>query len=696
MYFVKYGNEYLHDPRSTDYILLDLTLECEQNTCGYCDFTIYPNHPMYGKIEERNAANPIRVYDNDTLLFAGFIYELGKEFYLDGQVRCKGDLAYLNESIVRPYSTTKRDFGGNPPASVDGYFNWLIEQHNAQVPVSKRFTVGINQGRTLQKDLEVHKSNNACPNTLEEILYEIIDIYGGYLRIRYENDIRYIDLLYEWTEENSQILDFGVNLTDYSQVDNSSELATYVVPLGANLHNTKYTYNDGYFKTSDTTPNSTKTYYTKNENVQYSMISNLTKFEPGVTYYENGSNGYFETKDTTPNSTKTYYTKNVSNQYYMASNLSKFESGVTYYEYDVNKDESGQPLTVEDRDNVYTYTNEDDYKKTSDYIYCESAVAKYGLIGTTYSNPDILTKEELIKEGIAHLKKLISPKRTIDIRAVDMHLINPNLKPIKVGEYVRVRSKPHNFDSYMLCTRIDLNLNNPEISEYSLGSTFDTLTGEQNKRIKALNTKANKQIESATAFTDEVKAMAQDASKTAIQAEKAATEAVAAANSAILSVVEEYATSSTPTAKPTGDWSTESPEYSTDSFIWRRVVVTYGDGTVVTGEPVLTTGNSGEDGEDAALLRIESSRGTVFKNNSISTVLSVVIYKGSLRITDKAGLTSAFGSGAYLQWSWQRIDENIFGVISADDKMLSNNGFALTISADEVDTKVTFMCELII
>ena len=91
MYFVKYGKNYLHDPRTDDYILLDLTLDCEENSCGYCDFTIYPNHPMYGKLRERDADNPIEVYDGDILLFAGFIYNLGEEFYLDGHVKCKGE-----------------------------------------------------------------------------------------------------------------------------------------------------------------------------------------------------------------------------------------------------------------------------------------------------------------------------------------------------------------------------------------------------------------------------------------------------------------------------------------------------------------------------------------------------------------------------------------------------------------------------
>ena len=34
-----------------------------------------------------------------------------------------------------------------------------------------------------------------------------------------------------------------------------------------------------------------------------------------------------------------------------------------------------------------------------------------------------------------------------------------------------------------------------------------------------------------------------------------------------------------------------------------------------------------------------------------------------------------------------------YGVISADDSRLSHNGFQFTLSAADVDTKVTFMCE---
>ena len=107
-------------------------------------------------------------------------------------------------------------------------------------------------------------------------------------------------------------------------------------------------------------------------------------------------------------------------------------------------------------------------------------------------------------------------------------------------------------------------------------------------------------------------------------------------------------------------------------------------------------GNPGVDGEDAVLLRIESSRGTVFKNDQISTVLSVVIYKGSHRITNSTEMKAVFGNGAYLQWRWLKLNDESYGIISASDPRFSNGGFTFTLSPDDVDTKVTFECKLML
>ena len=172
-----------------------------------------------------------------------------------------------------------------------------------------------------------------------------------------------------------------------------------------------------------------------------------------------------------------------------------------------------------------------------------------------------------------------------------------------------------------------------------------------------------------------------------------AEEAKTAASQAVANVQILYASGESATAPPASGWSATAPDRTEGRYVWQKTVTTYNNGTTSTST---ATNISGADGEPATTLRIESSRGTVFKNNLVSTVLSAVIYRGSERITDALALRRVFGNGAYLQWSWQRMDENRFGVISASDTRISNNGFSFTLSPEDVDTKVTFMCELIV
>lgn len=506
MYFVKYGKEFLHDPRSSDYLLVDLSLDCEENSCGYCDFTIYPSHPMYNKLKEHDAVNQVEVYDGDILLFSGFIYELGIEFYLDGHVKCKGELDYLRNSIVRPYSTKQRGFGDKAPADPNGYFRWIIEQHNSQVDENRRFNVGINQGNLLGNGKELEATNDSFPTSIEEISSILLNSdIGGYLSTRHVNGKRYIDYISEWKDSNTQLLDFGVNLTDYTQTDDSSELATFVVPYGAKLSETEYDYNDGHYLTSDQYVDESKEYYTHNGKPEdedydphsFSAVNDLVNSSYYMAngnrvdtdwYYNSNGDKIGTTTDEMRHTLERYERVEVGEDTYTYERI-------IYYDYVEEDDESDLPLTLDRFADVSTESTE--YLIRNDTIYSDISVNRYGWIGFAYSNNDIKTKEDLIKEGIIALKEKESPKRTIEIKAVDMHMLNPDMKPIRIGEYVRVRSMPHNLDSFFLCASIELDLNNPGNSLYTLGTTFDTLTGQQNKRINELNAQVDKLIEKA-------------------------------------------------------------------------------------------------------------------------------------------------------------------------------------------------------
>ena len=100
--------------------------------------------------------------------------------------------------------------------------------------------------------------------------------------------------------------------------------------------------------------------------------------------------------------------------------------------------------------------------------------------------------------------------------------------------------------------------------------------------------------------------------------------------------------------------------------------------------------------EITTILYIDSSQGIVFKNNAVSTVLSVIIYHGNTQVTDMDKLKEVFGTGAYLQWKWERLNEDSYGIISANDSRIIRDGFGFVLSPEDVDVKVNIKCDLIV
>lgn len=152
----------------------------------------------------------------------------------------------------------------------------------------------------------------------------------------------------------------------------------------------------------------------------------------------------------------------------------------------------------------------------------------------------------------------------------------------------------------------------------------------------------------------------------------------------------------------TSDGNTTAP---TLTFTASAQFVTSGDATIPVAVAdttinkqfslsVALSGASGSDGEDATLLKIDSSRGVLFKSNVFSTVLTVTIYKGGLTITNSTAMHAEFGQGAYLQWYWRKYEDDNWSVMSVSDSHITDDGFTLTVTPDDVDEKIVFKCEL--
>lgn len=71
--------------------------------------------------------------------------------------------------------------------------------------------------------------------TLQVIKTDLLDTYGGHLRIRKVNGIRYLDYLEDYPNTNTQVIEFGQNLLDFTKDIDASDIATAIIPLGARL-----------------------------------------------------------------------------------------------------------------------------------------------------------------------------------------------------------------------------------------------------------------------------------------------------------------------------------------------------------------------------------------------------------------------------------------------------------------------------
>ena len=176
-------------------------------------------------------------------------------------------------------------------------------------------------------------------------------------------------------------------------------------------------------------------------------------------------------------------------------------------------------------------------------------------------------------------------------------------------------------------------------------------------------------------------------------------------DTSIKSSVEQFYSSDSPTSLNGGMWSGTQPTWIDGKYIWRRTLITYQDGSTSyspSENGVCITGNTGaqgdkgEDGDDAIFLQILSSNGNTFKNSALATTLTITIIIGDTMITSSEEMYETFGSGAYLAWEYKPFGQTEFVPLESTDSRLSDNGFILTLNANDISTQAVFNCELYI
>lgn len=136
----------------------------------------------------------------------------------------------------------------------------------------------------------------------------------------------------------------------------------------------------------------------------------------------------------------------------------------------------------------------------------------------------------------------------------------------------------------------------------------------------------------------------------------------------------------------TSGWeTTPTATDTTKKYIWSYQKTTYTNGQTVSSTPAIigthgATGATGAAGQDAITVTITSSNGTIFKNNSGSTVLTAHVFKGAVEqaITD-VGVCGSLGS---IKWYKQGSTAPI------------KTSKTLTVSAADVTNSVVYTAQL--
>ena len=204
------------------------------------------------------------------------------------------------------------------------------------------------------------------------------------------------------------------------------------------------------------------------------------------------------------------------------------------------------------------------YSVLGDAIYDPEYVAEYGYREERHEFPGVTSVAELLREAVPYLRTMVAPRLTVECHAVDMALYRDGYEHLRVGQAVRVRSEPHGVDEYLAVQDMDLDLLDPSQTTYTLGVSYDTLTGQQSAYLAQLNGSINHALDRVTEAEDTISHVVND-------------------------VDVEYYVSDSPDEPIGGEWGVGTITAVDNKYVFSHVRKEQADGTVAISDPTLLT-----------------------------------------------------------------------------------------------------------
>ena len=241
MYQIIVDNDVLYNPYlvSEGRAITSGTINLELDKTGSATITIPSVNPMQGSIYKMKSM--VQILDDDEEIFRGRVFNDTMGFDKSKKMYVEGELGFMIDNILSPYNNDicaawqpfitwlGRAFNG----TVADFFRYYVFVYNTQVESAKQFHIGTID--VAAASLSVTIGSKDYPTIWDELNNKLIKQYGGHVRTRLSEGVRYIDWIADYTRICGQAIEFGVNLLNIEEYISAEDLITVLIPLGKDL-----------------------------------------------------------------------------------------------------------------------------------------------------------------------------------------------------------------------------------------------------------------------------------------------------------------------------------------------------------------------------------------------------------------------------------------------------------------------------
>ena len=214
----------IFDSRLPGRELLGLTATRALNKGGTAAIVMPPGHPAYNSFVSYRTL--VEIYRGGVLRFRGRALYPTDDFLLRRTITCEGERCFFRDAVHRPYV-----YAGTPAE----IFTEVVTAYNAEVEAFKQFVVGTVSIPADAITLEITEAEK-----FSATLDRLVEKCGGFVVFTTNTSGQRVINWYESLGYRSnQVIELGENLMDFNRTTANSQLATVVIPYGAQDANTK-------------------------------------------------------------------------------------------------------------------------------------------------------------------------------------------------------------------------------------------------------------------------------------------------------------------------------------------------------------------------------------------------------------------------------------------------------------------------